>query len=770
MFLATKQVLQLILTERKLGKLQRLEFTSVILSAWINAPKRGCAHISTSTKLKEKRQREQPKERWSRSRGERFFIGRAGTEKGVCTMKVFLTPLMPFLLLLILPDGSLSSDCPKDCSCSTPESILCFQRRSSTIPIGVPPSTKNLYLFANGIEGLTTEDFGGLENLEMLDLSQNKLKELPDRVFEPLTSLRNLDLSSNQITHISEDCFKGMALLERLYLYSNHIKTIHPAAFSGLEQLLELKLQGNQLTSLPVLSMPRLLLLDLRFNVLPILGAADLQTPNLESLKLGGVGLTSLDEELITSLSNLHELDISGNQLETFPPVLKEAEGLIHLSLAGNPMGPLKVQDMQNLRELQELDISSLSLQGLPEEFSEIFPHLRKLTVAENPFNCLCNLAWFPRWLRAQGITLERTQETRCHFPPINAGKVLERLEHREFGCPTTTTVIASIVKTIPTLSGSVNSIPNTTRHTPLPRPSENPVDKKDDSPLPPIPASPSSSSINQEVEQHFCPSNTCLNGGTCHLDQHGQVECICPHGTSGMYCEVESHHPPSPPEVPIPVGTVSLDAPDITTRHVTSTSILLDLHHYIEMRPHIRGIRLTYRNLSGPDRRPMQLNLPASYPEYRLRGLNPNSTYTVCASPLGAPSGVDSVCTEAQTAAQQHSTTGAQIEDKRLTTMLVPAIAILLLLVLIATAVGVVCYLRRKRSKGHLNLDCEPSQLELEGVKAGLENGELPKKQPELMIPEPAVQNGNLEYEVLLLQDHSKSVKGLFPPEYQTA
>ncbi|XP_071764530.1 vasorin b [Centroberyx gerrardi] len=673
-------------------------------------------------------------------------------------MKVFLTPLMPFLLFLLLPDGILSSDCPKDCSCSTPESILCFQRRSSTIPQGVPTFTKNLYLFANGIEGLTTEDFDGLESLEMLDLSQNKLTELPDRVFEPLTSLRNLDLSSNQITHISEECFQGMALLERLYLYSNHIKTIHPTAFNGLEQLLELKLQGNQLTSLPALSMPRLLLLDLRFNVLPSLGPSDLQTPNLESLKLAGVGLTSLDEELMASLRNLHELDISGNQLEMFPQALKEARGLIHLSLAGNPMGPLKVQDLQNLGELQELDISNLSLQGLPEEFSQLFPHINKLTVAENPFNCLCTLAWFPSWLRAQGITLERTEETRCHFPPINAGKVLERLEHREFGCPTTTTVTTSTVKTSTTLPIPATTFPSTTRAIPVPRPSDNPMDMEDDSPLPPVPASPSSSSMDPEEEQHFCPSNTCLNGGTCRLDQRGQVECTCLHGTSGIYCEIRHHHPASPPEVEMSMATVTADAPDISSRHVTSTSILLDLHRYIEMRPYIRGIRLTYRNLSGPDRRPMQLSLPASYPEYRLRGLKPNSTYNVCASPLGSPNGMDSVCTEAHTAAQQHSTTGAQIEDKRLTTMLVPAIAILLLLVLIAAAVGVVCYLRRKRAKGHLDLDCEPSQLELEGVKAGLDNGALPQKQPELMIPEPAVQNGNLEYEVLLLQDHCSS------------
>ncbi|XP_060883324.1 vasorin b [Labrus mixtus] len=675
----------------------------------------------------------------------------------VSTMKVFLTPLMPFLLFIILPDGALSSDCPRGCTCSPPESILCYQRRSSTIPEGVPSSTKSLYLFANGIEGLKTEDFDGMENLEMLDLSQNKLTELPERVFEPLASLRNLDLSSNQITHISEKCFHGMALLERLYLYSNYIESIHPAAFNGLEHLLELKLQGNGLTSLPALTMPRLLLLDLRFNVLPILGPSDLQTPNLESLKLGGVGLTDLNKELIESLQNLHELDISGNQLESFPSVLKEAHGLIHLSLAGNPMGPLKVQDLQNLVELQELDISSLSLQGLPEEFSQHFPHLRKLTVAENPFNCLCTLAWFPRWLRAQSITLERTEETRCHFPPINAGKVLERLEHRDFGCPTTTTMTTTTVKTTTIQPDPVTTSQSTARAIPVP--SDSPSDKDDDYLLPPVPASPSSSSrMDTDDELYFCPPNTCLNGGTCRLDQQGQVECTCPHGTSGLYCEIQNHHPHSPPEAEDHKETVTVDAPDISSHQATTTSILLDLHRYIELRPYIRGIRLTYRNLSGPDRRPIQLSLPASFPEYRLRGLKPNSTYSVCASPLGAPSGIDSVCTEAQTVAESIRGPDAQFDDQRLTTMLVPAVAILSLLVLIAIAVGVVCHLRRKRAKGHLDLECEPSQLELDGVKTTLDNGALPQKQPQLMIPEPAVQNGNLEYEVLLLQDHCTS------------
>ncbi|XP_020791148.1 vasorin b [Boleophthalmus pectinirostris] len=671
-------------------------------------------------------------------------------------MKGFLTPLMPVLLVLLHPVTSSSNTCPKDCTCSSEDLTMCFQRRSSSIPTGVSPLTKHLYLFSNGIVSLSTEDFRGMEKLEMLDLSQNKLTELPDRVFEPLSSLKNLDLSSNQISYISEKSFQGLALLERLYLYNNHLEAIHPAAFDGMEHLLELKLQGNALTSIPILAMPRLLLLDLSFNHLPTLGPSDIQMPNLESLKLGGVGLTKLDAELIGNLKNLHELDLSRNQLETFPPVLKETHRLIHLNLANNPMGPLNIQDLQNLSELQELDISTLSLQSLPEEFSQYFPHLRKLKIAENPFNCLCTLAWFPRWLRAQSVMLERTEETRCHFPPIIAGKVLERLDHRDFGCPTTTTVTTSTVKTTTSKPVPVTTVSSTTRAAPRPGESEKPdVKENDDTPLPPVIPSPGTKEEPEE-EPHFCPSDTCLNGGTCRLVGIGQIECMCPRGFTGLYCEIYNK-PAPPPERVKPQPTVTVDAPDISSHEATSTSILLDLHRYFELRPKTRAIRLTYSNLSGPDRRPMQLNLPASHPEYVLRGLKPNSTYAVCASPLGAPAGTDKVCIEAHTTPENNFYKHTNPE-KELTTMIIPAIAILLLLVLVAVAVGVMCYLRKKRAKGHLELECEPSQLELDGVKASVDNGALPQKQPQIMIPEPAVQNGNVEYEVLLLQDHCTS------------
>ncbi|XP_049423030.1 vasorin-like [Epinephelus fuscoguttatus] len=699
--------------------------------------------------------------------------------------------MLPYFLLLFLSSGLvLSSDCPADCSCMGQNSIFCIHRRSSTVP-RVPATTQNLYIFQNGIDTLSQDDFKSLGELELLDLSQNELAEMPDGVFEMLAKLKNLDLSSNQITHISKGSFSGLVQLERLYLHANRIQSIHLEAFDGLEMLLELKLQGNQLTSLPSLRFPRLLLLDLSYNNIPTLGPSDLQTPHLEALKVASLGLTSVDEDLIASLGNLHELDISTNQLTEVPQALKQdsLKGLIKLSLAANPLGELKVEDFQKLSGLQELDLSGLNLQGFSQSFFQTFPRLGQLTAAENPFNCLCPLAWFPVWLKEKEVNLGRPEETRCHFPLVNAGKMLSALEHKDFGCPPTTTVLigspigSTPVPQMPTTSPDTihtNAIP------PPPPPSEATVSSKTDSPLSPEPpVSPSSTS--GEIGEHICPPNICLNGGTCNFDPLGQLSCLCPSGTSGLYCENvdEVPEPPKPSATEVllaaPAMPAELDA--ISSRQVTSTSILLDLHRFIETRPHIRGIRLTYRNLSGPDRRPIILSVPASYPEYTLRGLRPNCTYSVCASPLGErinsranSSAETGSCTEARTEGVPQTSLESRVETQSpLTYTLIPALAALALVLGLAVVAGtIICVRKRRQAQAEMELElgpADPDPMELEGIKACLENGgngTLPHKQPEIdrchtPQPPPSLQqNGGLDYEVPLMQGHCPSNNNL--------
>ncbi|XP_067270965.1 vasorin a [Pseudorasbora parva] len=666
-----------------------------------------------------------------------------------------MRPLSPLshLILFHLLCGSLSSRCPQNCSCR-PIGIFCVQQNLIYMPRGLPSSTKNLYVFQNNINTLQQQDFVEFSELGMLDLSQNALSEIPDGVFSHLSSLHNLDLSSNRITHISKDSFTGLVNLERLYLYSNLIQSIHSSAFEGLENLLELKLQGNKISVLPALQLPRLLHLDLSYNSIPPLKPEDLQTPHLESLKIAGLKLTSLDEELLRSLVNLHVLDVSQNLLVEIQPTLRAMGGLRNLNLTGNPLGSLKQEDFQNLVNLLELDLSNLYLQGFPEGFFNLFPKLEKLTAAENPFNCLCPLAWFPTWLNDAHVELLRMEETRCHFPLINSGKVLAKLEHKDFGCPTTTIELTS-AGTSSTTSKPTNSTTTlgTTHAIPPAPPSEMSSADIDSFPLSQTTAFPRITDYSEE-EDIMCPSNICLNGGTCIFDSNGGVVCRCTPSMSGLYCENQNEAPLPPSSPRISIETIATIQPNtISSLHITSTSISLDLHRYIHTRPNIRGIRLTYRNLSGPDQRPLQLNVPPTYPEYTLRGLQPNSTYSVCASPLGEPV-QDSVsaCMEARTAGiPPTSYEPDRIEPSSSLIPIVVAVAVVMVVAIVATVVVV---RRRRRSKAPVDMDLhETSPLELEGVKISPENGLAHPKQPDTITACPSLAQNSLEYEAPLIQ-----------------
>ncbi|XP_026539168.1 vasorin [Notechis scutatus] len=635
--------------------------------------------------------------------------------------------------LLLFSAGSLVQGCPADCQCNQPQTVFCIARSSPAIPQGLPPDTAHLYMFESGLHTLSEDSFAGLPALRLLDLSQNLLSSLPRNVFQPLPGLHNLDLSANQLQEVTNESFHGLRLLERLYLDRNQLQTIHPAAFDSLESLLELKLQDNQLHTVPPLNLPTLLLLDISRNKIAALETGTVHVRSLESLKMAGLGLRSVDEELLQSLRNLHELDVSDNLLARVPGVLSQLPGLTRLSLAGNGLiSQLRAEDFQQLQQLQDLDISNLNLNGLPWDFFASFPRLRAVTAAENPFNCVCPMSWVVSWARLGKASLRRPEETRCHFPPKNAGRLLQQLEYADFGCPTTSTSTSSTLRaTSPKLPSSSRPLPPearpTARHGSL---------MTTASPAPEGQPSP---------EAWLCPPHACLNGGLCQPGPNRHLECLCPLGFTGLFCEV------------VGGGTTALPEPtqtkQIAVKHVGSTSIKVGLQNYIRSKPQLKGIRLTYWNLSGPDKRPVTLSLPATLPEYTVRALKPNSSYHICIGALGDKAPQEELCVEAHTLHPTHQQHAPVTQSKGPDLPLVVAPSVAAVLLLLGLAVASSCYARQRRQqrKGQAAPGTpSPSPLELEGVAMSSEQS--PKTAAPL----------SLEYEVPLMQPH---FTGTAPP-----
>ncbi|KAK4882835.1 hypothetical protein RN001_006154 [Aquatica leii] len=164
-------------------------------------------------------------------------------------------------------------------------------------------SLKTLQLahaFSSSMGTLPTEPLKLLWNLRHLDISNNKIRNLPHTSFHFMKKLRSVEIQDNEIENIQPGTFQGNihSKLEVIYLSYNKIKTIQENTFSDLEMLEQLYLDDNKITSLDKRSF-----MDLE---------------NLKRLNLKGNKLSQLAYETFQNLPELEDLDMSYNELTDF--------------------------------------------------------------------------------------------------------------------------------------------------------------------------------------------------------------------------------------------------------------------------------------------------------------------------------------------------------------------------------------------------------------------------------------------------------------------
>ncbi|ENN72179.1 hypothetical protein YQE_11165, partial [Dendroctonus ponderosae] len=109
----------------------------------------------------------------------------------------------------------------------------------------------SLDLGVNQIEIIPQERLFGLNNLRILNVTHNRLKDL-DEFPEDLKSLKVLDVSYNQIARIRSTTFNYLINLAELYLYGNWVSFIAPEAFRAVKALIILDFSRNYLEKIPV--------------------------------------------------------------------------------------------------------------------------------------------------------------------------------------------------------------------------------------------------------------------------------------------------------------------------------------------------------------------------------------------------------------------------------------------------------------------------------------------------------------------------------------
>ncbi|KAM4615556.1 leucine-rich repeat and transmembrane domain-containing protein 2 [Polymixia lowei] len=161
---------------------------------------------------------------------------------------VFLCVLC--LLAVLLP---CTSSCPPPCLCSSDGLVVdCGGRGLSSLPPLnlLPQGSRSLLLANNKFSSLGATAFANLSSLEVLDLSNNYLDNLPAGLFRDMSNLTRLTLHNNSLTGLDRDLFQGLGSLQSLDLSLNGLSSVPLGLLDEVQGLRWLSLAGNRLHGL----------------------------------------------------------------------------------------------------------------------------------------------------------------------------------------------------------------------------------------------------------------------------------------------------------------------------------------------------------------------------------------------------------------------------------------------------------------------------------------------------------------------------------------
>ncbi|XP_063709481.1 slit homolog 3 protein-like [Culicoides brevitarsis] len=269
--------------------------------------------------------------------------------------------------------------------------------------------TNDLFTQCPNIETLSVNDNPHLTNisgalfeqffaLQQLNLSQNRIKEIPSDAFRGAHALTLINLSSNAIESVAGDAFKRLAKLLILDLSANRIKQLSAKMLQDCTSLTHLILRRNSLPQVEMHFTTRVMqLIDMSSNEL---SAVTFKTPapkkqqNAYPRNFSNVTLL-LDDNLLKNLTispaiQIYDLSLARNQLDSITELSKIRPFLArNLNLEGNSLTYLDSKQLPVSSKLEILRLRGNKLSDLEvEELKSHFLNLNFVSLQENEWTC----------------------------------------------------------------------------------------------------------------------------------------------------------------------------------------------------------------------------------------------------------------------------------------------------------------------------------------------------------------------------------------------
>ena len=179
---------------------------------------------------------------------------------------------------------------------------------------------ESLKLYGNYFE-ITPLELKKLRSLNQLELGLNEIHSI-DKILIKIKSLKKLGLGGNNIDVRSLSKLKSLKYLEILNLYDNNIEQL-PYSFGELFQIRQLSIHNNQLKELPksFTNLEYLEYLDLSWNNFERMPDELFKLSSLKNINLCGNKISLIPKE-ISNQKNLRNLDLSYNQIQEIPNFL----------------------------------------------------------------------------------------------------------------------------------------------------------------------------------------------------------------------------------------------------------------------------------------------------------------------------------------------------------------------------------------------------------------------------------------------------------------
>ncbi|XP_041460307.1 carboxypeptidase N subunit 2-like [Lytechinus variegatus] len=295
---------------------------------------------------------------------------------------------------------------------------------------------------------LPVSDYIRYPNLQQIRLAGNMISDLPCDALRVMHGLQLLDLSHNKIKIIPDFCFYGMISLEELLLISNEIYLMESNSFRNVTQLSTLDLTSNRLDEIIEGLFYETSLQSLYANLNRFQALTEMTFAGafyLRHIFLRYNQISEISHRAFLYTSYLTTVDLRDNALRRIGSEFTNLTGLTFLAFSSNLIHTVQTNAFEGT-SISLIYLHNNSLTTLPQQTFSYMPTLSTITLSGNPWHCDCRVRYLCETIinsRDPYPWMEDSENMECASPKSFQEQEMQAVKPFQMICTTYASALA---------------------------------------------------------------------------------------------------------------------------------------------------------------------------------------------------------------------------------------------------------------------------------------------------------------------------------------